>query len=99
MTAVSRDRLRPRWGLYSGILVDLAYDVCLAASWDRFGRGPMAEFIRETYGVLERSISDLPKPACDVARTMIAEDWLTPTVDWTAWPRRWGGSPAGCGGP
>jgi acyl carrier protein phosphodiesterase len=81
-TAVSRARLRDRWGRYSGILVDLAYDVCLAATWDRFGRGRMGDFIQGTYAVLERSISGLPRPACDVARYMIAEDWLTSYGGW-----------------
>lgn len=77
VTAVSRERLRGRWGRYSGILVDLAYDVCLASTWDRFGRGCMSDFIGDTYAVLERSLPDLPRPAVDVARAMIAEDWLT----------------------
>lgn len=82
MTAVSRGRLRERWGRYSGILVDLAYDVCLAATWDRFGRGRMGDFIQATYLVLERSMSGLPRPADVVARHMIAEDWLTSYGGW-----------------
>ena len=31
---------------------------------------------------MKRSISDLPKPACEVARYMIAEDWLTSYGGW-----------------
>lgn len=82
VTAVSRSRLRDRWGRYSGILVDFAYDVCLAATWDRFGRRSVAEFAQETYAVLKRSMGELPAPARDVARYMIAEDWLTSYGCW-----------------
>jgi acyl carrier protein phosphodiesterase len=81
-TAVSRGRLRERWGRYSGILVDLAYDVCLARTWDRFGRGRMGDFIQSTYSVLRGSMSGLPSPASDVARHMISQDWLTAYGRW-----------------
>lgn len=82
VTAVSRGRLRERWGRYSGILVDFAYDVCLAATWDRFGRGSMIGFVRDTYAAVTRSLPELPSTARDVARIMIAEDWLTSYGRW-----------------
>jgi acyl carrier protein phosphodiesterase len=82
VTAVSRGRLRERWGRYSGILVDLAYDVCLGSTWERFGRGSVREFAQDTYAVVKKSLPELPMPAREVASYMIREDWLTSYAGW-----------------
>lgn len=82
VTAVSRRRLQERWGRYSGILVDLAYDVCLVAAWNRFCGDSLEDFVSETYAALDLVLADVPYPARDVARHMIAEDWLTAYGRW-----------------
>lgn len=82
LTARSRDRLRARWGRYSGILVDFAYDFCLVRCWDRFGTGRLPDFVGRVYRALEASAPLLPGRIGGYARVMIREDWLTSYGTW-----------------
>lgn len=82
VTAASRGRLRDRWGRYSGILVDLAYDVCLVGCWERFAGRPLDRFVAGVYGMVEGFLPGLPPPADRVARHMIDEDWLQSYARW-----------------
>lgn len=82
VTARSRDRLRPRWGRYSGIVVDLAYDYCLSRTWDRHREGTLPGFVGRVYRALEASAPSLPGRIGGYARVMIREDWLTSYGTW-----------------
>lgn len=82
VAGASRGRLRGRWGRYSGILVDMAYDFCLAADWSRFGPGSLDDFIRDVHGKLDRLMPSLPESAAGVARRMMAEEWLRACESW-----------------
>lgn len=82
VAAISRKRLIMRWGKYSGILVDMAYDFCLAATWDRFGSGSLDEFVLEVHGMLDQFIPSLPTTAAEVARRMIADRWMFACKSW-----------------
>jgi acyl carrier protein phosphodiesterase len=44
----SRLALAPSFGHYRGVLVDLFYDHFLAREWDRYGTGPLAEYVAAT---------------------------------------------------
>jgi acyl carrier protein phosphodiesterase len=79
---VSRRRLPQPWGRYAGILVDVAYDFCLIARWDEFGRGSLDEFVREVHEMVDAWMPSLPAPAADVARRMIAQQWLVAGRTW-----------------
>jgi acyl carrier protein phosphodiesterase len=82
VTARSRGRLREKWGRYSGILVDLAYDYCLAQSWAVYGREPMGDFVRRIYEYLPNYSAVLPSLAVEYFTHMIREDWLTSYGRW-----------------
>jgi len=48
----SRARLRPRHGIFSGLLVDVFYDHFLAARWSAYHALPLPRFIERVYGDL-----------------------------------------------
>lgn len=72
----SRERLKERWGRYSGIIVDVAYDHFLASGWDRFGSGPLPEFVEGVHTALKTWAPRLPAPAPEVVERLIAQEWL-----------------------
>jgi acyl carrier protein phosphodiesterase len=78
----TRNRLRERWGRYSGIVADLAYDFCLAASWCRFGPGTPEEFVARTHDQVEAFLPVLPSRAAALARRMISEEWMLACTTW-----------------
>jgi acyl carrier protein phosphodiesterase len=80
--AASRARLRPNWGRYSGILVDLAYDVCLAAAWERFGPGSLDDYLAGVHASLLDAAPRLPPGVAALARRMVAEDWIGSCRSW-----------------
>jgi acyl carrier protein phosphodiesterase len=82
VTLRSRGRLRGTWGRYSGILVDLAYDYCLARTWEVFSPEPMDLFVRKVYGYLPAYIPLLPALAGEYFAHMVREDWLTSYGRW-----------------
>ncbi len=80
VTARSRRRLQPRWGRYAGILVDLAYDHCIAAQWPL--PEPLEAFARRVHGLLAAAAHRLPAPARQVVGPLIAGDWLLAGRSW-----------------
>jgi acyl carrier protein phosphodiesterase len=75
--ATSRQRLGPRFRLYSGVLVDVFYDHFLARNWSRYHPGrPLAEFSRDVYATLERHSDALTGRFLRVFPSMRAHDWL-----------------------
>src|SRR5438309_8738187 len=82
ITHGSRNRLQERWSRYSGILVDMAYDFCLAAHWGRFGQGSLEEFVQQVHGMARDFMGELPGSTADVARRMIAEEWMLAGESW-----------------
>ena len=48
----SKQRIRPEFRRYAGILVDLYYDHFLALQWDRYSSEPLESFAREVYRIL-----------------------------------------------
>lgn len=80
--AGSRRRLQARWGRYSGILVDVAYDFCLVARWNRFGPGSLDAFVSEVHGMLHEFRPSLPAGASELARRMAVEGWMLAGRSW-----------------
>ena len=82
VAAISRRRLQERWGRYSGILVDMAYDFALARTWERFGHGAVEDFVRDVHVMVEDFSPRLPDLASQVARRMIADQWMLAGRSW-----------------
>lgn len=75
--ARSRNRLRPPYRRYAGVLVDVFYDHFLAADWPRYApAAPLEEFSQRAYGVLADYKAVLPPRLGRMLPYMIEEDWL-----------------------
>ncbi|WP_404440208.1 ACP phosphodiesterase [Stutzerimonas chloritidismutans] len=60
---------------YAGILVDLFFDHCLAASWTDYADEPLSDFTARVYRVL-REEPALPGKLALIAPHMAVQDWL-----------------------
>lgn len=72
----TRTRLRPRWGRYSPILVDIFYDHILASEWEEHGEEPLREFADFVYGVLQSHADVMPGSMRLAMARMIEHDWF-----------------------
>lgn len=74
----SKRRCPDRLRRFAGVIVDVAYDHCLALEWERWcpGQG-LGEFAGEVYGLLDKRAEELP-PRLERAREwIVGEDWLS----------------------
>src|SRR5437588_3532737 len=55
ITARSKDRLRKKYGKYSGVITDLYYDHFLAADFSDYHELPLQEFSQRTYTILKEN--------------------------------------------
>ena len=72
----SKCRLSPKYGLYSGIIVDLYYDHFLAKYWDQFSEEDLKEKVSKTYFLLIRKFHLLPPRSKRILPYMITQNWL-----------------------
>jgi len=68
--------ISPERRRFSGIIIDLAFDHMLAASWDDYSEAPLDEFIQRTYSVLGKNTGLMPERLRQALKFMIDEDWL-----------------------
>jgi len=57
----SAERLRPRYGRYGSVIVDIFYDHFLASNWPQYSPTPLAAFAEQTYQLLQRNEAMLPE--------------------------------------
>lgn len=76
VTAKSKDRLRKKYGKYSGVIVDLYYDHFLAVNFVEFTSLPLLEFSQKTYGIIKNYASFLPEGVLYFLPFMIERNWL-----------------------
>ncbi|MCY7350798.1 MAG: ACP phosphodiesterase [Cytophagaceae bacterium] len=72
----SKSRLVPRYGLLSGVIVDLFYDHFLAVDWAGFSPQPLPEFSRQFYELLHKNILRLPPEMHRMVEAMSTYNWL-----------------------
>ncbi|SNS23103.1 ACP phosphodiesterase [Pseudomonas segetis] len=65
---------------YSGILLDLFFDHCLALNWRQFSDEPLERFTTRVYQVLNDE-PELPERLAYIAPRMAAQDWLGSYTD------------------
>lgn len=70
-------RLKPVVGRFSGIVVDVFYDYCLAQNFDAFSPTPLPAFAQNSYQILENHYEILPTKVQEFLPYMRKEDWLT----------------------
>jgi acyl carrier protein phosphodiesterase len=75
LLAAARARFPAARRRYSGILLDLFFDHCLALSWDAYASEPLQQFTGRVYRVLLEQ-PQLPGHLALIAPRMAAQDWL-----------------------
>lgn len=71
----SKEILHPKYGRYSGVIVDIFYDHFLTNEWDNFSYQPISDFISQFYENLFIHYSYLPKEIKYFLPTCINEKW------------------------
>lgn len=73
---LSKMRLRNKYRLYSGVVVDMFYDHYLARNWQMYSCVPLVAFVDRGYALLLDNFSILPPRARNVLPQMISGNWL-----------------------
>jgi len=73
----SKDRLRPEFGHYTAVIVDVLYDHFLAANWATRHPGPdLPAFANSFYQLLQENMDQLPERVQHFGPYMIEHNWL-----------------------
>lgn len=72
----STARLHKNYSHYSGVIVDILYDHFLAKNWSRYSETPLADYVQDFYGLLQKNYAQLPVRIQRMMPFMIAENWL-----------------------
>lgn len=72
----SKDRLRPKYRHYSGVIVDVFYDHFLANNWNTFHAQPLDVFAQHAYDTIVSYNAILPDELNGMMPYMINGNWL-----------------------
>lgn len=72
----SKNRLRPKYRHYSGVITDVFYDHFLAANWNQFHPLPLAQFAQQAYQTIQSFGAELPAELNHMMPYMINGNWL-----------------------
>jgi len=72
----SKRRLNKRYGLYSGIIIDIFYDHFLAKNWANYSQINLAEYTNNFYALLNKNIAILPSGVIKLLPYIIRDNWL-----------------------
>lgn len=72
----SKNRLRPKYRHYSGVIVDIFYDHFLAKQWNTYHQELLPDFADKAYGVIQSHDSILPEEVKFMMPHMIRGNWL-----------------------
>lgn len=75
------DSLAHRFGLYSGIIVDVVYDHFLLKHWHRFSDVPIEQFFDSVYLSLSQVDETYPEKFIQVVDGIIERRWLSSYID------------------
>ena len=73
---LSKNRLRPKYRHYSGVIVDMFYDHFLAKNWSTYSTEPLTDFAKGAYLVIEEHQDILPEKVKYLMPHMTAGNWL-----------------------
>src|SRR6185295_1769118 len=76
VTELSKQRLRPKYHKYSGVIVDLYYDHFLAKNFDEYSPVSLKEYSLNTYKILNDNYDLLPEGVHYFLPFMIERNWL-----------------------
>jgi len=72
----SKDRLRPKYRHYSGVIVDMYYDHFLAKNWSVYTSMPLTDFAADCYDILWQHGAVLPDGVAHLLTYMASGNWL-----------------------
>lgn len=76
VVAQSKNRLRPKYRHYAGVIVDVFYDHFLARYWHLYHEQPLELFAAQTYATLEKHFDILPERVQHMLPYMMRGNWL-----------------------
>lgn len=76
VTTLSKDRLRPKYRKYSGVIVDLYYDHFLAHDFSLYSSLSLEDYSHRTYRILHEYTEFLPEGVHYFLPFMIERNWL-----------------------
>lgn len=80
VVVAARQRFPTARRRYTGILLDIFFDHCLALHWSRFSPEALPDFTRTVYSAL-RNAPALPERLAYIAPLMAEQDWLGSYTD------------------
>jgi acyl carrier protein phosphodiesterase len=72
----SKNRLRPKYRHYSGVIVDIFYDHFLAKQWDSYHPELLPDFADKAYSIIQSHDEILPEQVKFMMPYMIKGNWL-----------------------
>lgn len=72
----SKDRLRPTYRHYSGVIVDIFYDHFLAAGWEAYSETSLTDYAAQVYQLITDQHSLLPERVNQMLPYMVRGNWL-----------------------
>ena len=72
----SKNRIRPVYGHYTGVIIDLFYDHFLANGWNSWCDEPLASFCSRVYNIILAQVDILPEEARRMIPWMVEHNWL-----------------------
>ncbi|TXE15215.1 DUF479 domain-containing protein [Seonamhaeicola algicola] len=72
----SKKKLQKKYGLYSGIIVDILYDHFLAKNWSNYSNTPLDVYTTKFYNNLNKHYELLPSRIKNMMPYLITDNWL-----------------------
>jgi len=72
----SKRRLHKRYGLYSGVIIDIFYDYYLAKNWEHYSAMPLDVYVEAVYDLFLKNKTILPEKTLQLLPYMIEYNWL-----------------------
>ena len=73
----TKERLYPKYGKYSAVLVDMFYDHVLAKEWSTYSPIELTKFTQSAYAALSTQLDIFPEKAAITFNYMSKGDWLS----------------------
>ncbi len=73
----SRSLVRPYFGKFSGIVIDIYFDHFLARNWSDYDNSELSSFSRRVYMILAKRYRILPPRIKRLLPFLIGQNWLT----------------------
>ena len=72
----SKNRLRPKYRHYSGVIVDVLHDHFIARYWQEYSREPLDEFAKNVYALIKDHHHIVPEKVSGMLTYMERGNWL-----------------------